>query len=99
MSASERHGGDKAVVSPSGVGRLDGKIADLWGCNAALTGLPDDLKARIRTTFLDAAKNDKAAFDRLSDGKNRPWQPVGNAAYDDTIKLIVFVDRLRKRAG
>jgi phosphonate transport system substrate-binding protein len=66
---------------------------------AMLSNLPDDLKAKIRTAFLDAAKNDKAAFDKLSDGKNQPWQPIDNAAYDDTIKLITFVDHLRKQAG
>ncbi len=66
---------------------------------AYLDSLPPDLKAAIRTAFLDAAKNDKPAFDRLSDGKNRPWQPVDNAAYNDTIKLITFVDHLRKQNG
>jgi phosphonate transport system substrate-binding protein len=66
---------------------------------ATLTNLPDDLKTSIRTAFLDAEKNDKAAFDRLSDGKNQPWQPIDNAAYNDTIKLIVFVDKLRRKAA
>jgi phosphonate transport system substrate-binding protein len=56
---------------------------------AMLTSLPDDLKASIRAAFLDAAKNDKASFDRLSDGKNQPWQPIDNAAYDDTITNCV----------
>jgi phosphonate transport system substrate-binding protein len=65
---------------------------------AMLTSLPPDLKAAIRTTFLQAATKDKAAFDRLSDGLNRPWESVDNAAYDDTIKLIQFVDGLRKRS-
>ena len=69
------------------------------GPTAYLDSLPEDLKAAIRTAWLDAAKNDKAAFDRLSDGKNQPWQPTDNAAYDDTIKLITFVDRLRKQNG
>ena len=64
---------------------------------AYLDSLPADLKAAIRDAFLNAAKNDKAAFERLSDGKNQPWQPVDNAAYDDTIKLIQFVDRLHKQ--
>ena len=59
----------------------------------------DDSPRAIRTAFLDAAKNDPAAFDRLSDGKNRPWQTVDNAAYGDTIKLIQFVDRLRRQNG
>jgi phosphonate transport system substrate-binding protein len=66
---------------------------------AYLDSLPEDLKGAIRAAWLNAAKDDKAAFDRLSDGKNRPWQPVDNAAYDDTIKLITFVDRLRKQNG
>ncbi len=39
-----------------------------------LDNLPTDLKAAIRAAFLDAATADKAAFDRLSDGKNRPWR-------------------------
>ncbi len=69
------------------------------GPTAYLDALPDELKSAIRTTWLDAAKNDKAAFDRLSDGKNQPFQPTDNAAYDDTVKLITFVDRLRKQNG
>ncbi len=67
------------------------------GPTAYLDALPDDLKSAIRTTWLDAAKNDKAAFDRLSDGKNQPFQAMDNAAYADTVKLITFVDRLRKQ--
>jgi phosphonate transport system substrate-binding protein len=66
---------------------------------AYLDSLPEDLKGAIRAAFLNAAKLDKPAFDRLSDGKNRPFQPVDNAAYDDTIKLITFVDHLRKQNG
>jgi phosphonate transport system substrate-binding protein len=65
---------------------------------AYLDALPDDMKAAIRTAFLQADKNDKAAFAKLSDGKSLPWQPTDNAAYADTIKLITFVDSLRKKA-
>ena len=64
---------------------------------AYLDSLPDDLKKAISTAFLDAAKNDPAAFAKLSDGKNKPYQATDNAAYDDTIKLIQFVDKLRKQ--
>ena len=64
---------------------------------AMLSDLPADLKTAIKTAYLDAATKDKAAFDKLSDGKNLPWQSVDNAAYDDTIKLIQFVDSLRKK--
>jgi len=66
---------------------------------AMLSSLPEELKAAIRTAFLGAATKDKAAFARLSDGKNQPFQPIDNAAYDDTIKLIQFVDRLRKKSS
>ena len=69
------------------------------GPTAYLDSLPDELKAAMRTAWLDAAKNDKAAFDRLSDGKNQPFQATDNAAYDDTVKLITFVDKLRKQNG
>ena len=65
---------------------------------AMLASLPAPLKAKITDAFLNAHIKDKAAFDKLSDGKNKPWQPIGNAAYDDTIKLIQFVDALRKKA-
>jgi phosphonate transport system substrate-binding protein len=64
---------------------------------AYLSDLPDDLKAAIRTAFLEAAAKDKVDYDRLSDGKNRPWEPVANADYDKTIQLVKFVDGLRKK--
>lgn len=66
---------------------------------AYLDSLPAELKAAITQAYLDVATKDRAAFDRLSDGKNQPWQKTDNAAYDDTIKLIQFVDRLRKQNG
>jgi phosphonate transport system substrate-binding protein len=65
---------------------------------AMLASLPADLKTAIRAAFLEAPTKDKAAFERLSDGKNRPWEPIDNAAYDDTIKMIQFVDKLRKKS-
>jgi phosphonate transport system substrate-binding protein len=66
---------------------------------AMLSSLPPELIAAVRTAFLEAATKDKTAFDRLSDGKNQPWQPIDNAAYDETIRLIQFVDRLRKKSS
>ena len=67
------------------------------GPTAYLDSLPPDLKAAIRTTWFEAASHDKAAFDRLSDGKNLPWKATTNDAYDDTVKLITFVDKLRRK--
>ena len=64
---------------------------------AYLNELPEDMKAAIRKAFIEAADKDPEAFKKLSDGKNRPWQPVSTADYDKTIELIKFVDNLRKK--
>jgi phosphonate transport system substrate-binding protein len=64
---------------------------------AYLSDLPDDMKSAIKQAFLDAPQKDSEAFNKLSDGKNRPWQPITNADYNKTIDLIRFVDSLRKK--
>ena len=64
---------------------------------AYLSELPEDAKSAIRDAFFNAATKDPAAFAKLSDGKNKPWQPVANADYDKTIELVKFVDTLRKK--
>src|SRR5579872_510952 len=66
---------------------------------AYLSDLPDDMKAAIKQAFLDAATKDPEAFKKLSDGKNRPWEPIANEDYNKTIELIKFVDGLRKKAS
>jgi phosphonate transport system substrate-binding protein len=66
---------------------------------AYLRDLPDDMKAAIKQAFLDAPKKDEEAFKKLSDGKNRPWEPIANEDYNKTIDLIKFVDSLRKKAS
>jgi phosphonate transport system substrate-binding protein len=65
---------------------------------AYLSDLPEDMKAAIKQAFLDAPQKDSEAFKKLSDGKNRPWQPITNEDYNKTIELIKFVDGLRKKA-
>jgi phosphonate transport system substrate-binding protein len=64
---------------------------------AYLDSLPADLKKKIEAAFLNAQKNDKAAFDKLSDGKNEAFQPVTHEAYLPVIELNKFVDSLRKK--
>ncbi|MDJ1159111.1 phosphonate ABC transporter substrate-binding protein [Chelatococcus sp. SYSU_G07232] len=64
---------------------------------AYLSDLPADLKARIAGAFVDAAKKDKAAFDKLSDGKNDPFERVDHKAYQPIIELNKFVDDLRRK--
>ncbi|WP_298240052.1 phosphonate ABC transporter substrate-binding protein [uncultured Bradyrhizobium sp.] len=66
---------------------------------AYLSNLPDDMKAAIKKAFLDAAQKDPEAFNKLSDGKNKPWEPITNEDYNKTIELIKFVDNLRKKAS
>jgi phosphonate transport system substrate-binding protein len=64
---------------------------------AYLSSLPDDAKTAIAKAFFEAAEKAPAAYAKLSDGKNRPWQPITNADYDKTIALVKFVDELRKK--
>lgn len=63
---------------------------------AILESLPDDLKTAIKNAFFNAPKKAPEAFAKLSDGKNKAWEPIANGDYEDTIKLVRFVDSLRK---
>ncbi len=66
---------------------------------AYLTTLPAELRTAIRTAALAFPQRDRAAFDRIYDGKAKPWEPVTNAAYDPIIELNRFVDSLRRQRG
>jgi phosphonate transport system substrate-binding protein len=67
--------------------------------DAYLKSLPDDLKAAIRKAYEEAPTKDKAAFDKLSDGKWKGWAPVTVDTYKVTFELQKFVDDLRKKSG
>lgn len=64
---------------------------------AYLASLPTDLKAAISKAFEEAPTKAKAAFDKLSDGKDRGFTKVDAAAYEPVVELIKFVDALRKQ--
>ncbi len=64
---------------------------------AYLSGLPDELKTAIKTAFMEAPAKDKAAFDRLSDSKDKEFVPVTHKDYVDTVEMISFVDEMRKK--
>ncbi|CAN7455511.1 phosphonate ABC transporter substrate-binding protein [Bosea sp. LjRoot90] len=64
---------------------------------AYLTELPEELKGKIRDTVLNLATKDKAAFDKIYEGKQGPLVAVDNKAYDPIIELNKFVDALRKK--
>lgn len=63
---------------------------------ARLSTLPDDLKAAIAKAFIEAPTKDKAAFDRLSDGKDREFVPVTHQDYAETVEMIQYVNDMRK---
>ncbi len=64
---------------------------------AYLASLPPDLKAAISKAFDEAPTKAKAAFDKLSDGKDRAFTKVDAAAYEPVVELIKFIDALRKQ--
>lgn len=64
---------------------------------AYLANLPPDLKAAIAKAFNDAPTKDKAAFDKLSDGKDKEFTKVDAKYYEPVVELIKFIDQLRKQ--
>ena len=64
---------------------------------AILADMPVELKTAIREAVLAMPAKDKAAFDKIYEGKQLPWKPVDNKAYDAIIELNTFVDNLRKK--
>jgi phosphonate transport system substrate-binding protein len=64
---------------------------------AYLASLPPDLKAAIVKAFDEAPTKAKAAFDKLSDGKDRGFTKVNSQTYEPVVELIKFVDQLRKQ--
>ncbi|TAJ23867.1 MAG: phosphonate ABC transporter substrate-binding protein [Reyranella sp.] len=65
--------------------------------NAYLASLPPDLKAAIAKAFEEAPVKGKAAFDKLSDGKDRGFAKVDATTYEPVVELIKFIDQLRKQ--
>ena len=65
---------------------------------ALLDDMPAELKAAITKAILEVGAKEKAMFDKMFDGKAKPWEAVDNKAYDAIIELNKFVDQLRKKA-
>jgi phosphonate transport system substrate-binding protein len=64
---------------------------------AYLSTLPDDLKHAIVKAFTDAPAKAKAAFDQLSDGKDKEFVAVTHQDYADTVEMIQYVNDMRKK--
>jgi phosphonate transport system substrate-binding protein len=65
--------------------------------NAYLSELPVELKQAIQAAFMEAPIKDKAAFDRLSDGKDKGYVAVSHEDYRDIVEMIQYVDDMRKK--
>ncbi len=78
--------------------RIVFKSGLLAGSPAAyLSNLPSDLKAAIKKAFLETPVKDKAAFARLSDGKDKEFVSVSHKDYENTVEMIQFVNDMRKK--
>mgnify|MGYP003575241569 CR=1 FL=1 len=64
---------------------------------AYLASLPPDLKTAIVKAFNEAPTKDKAAFAKLSDGKDKEFTKVDAKYYEPVVELIKFIDQLRKQ--
>ncbi|MCA0405770.1 MAG: phosphonate ABC transporter substrate-binding protein [Proteobacteria bacterium] len=66
---------------------------------AYLVDLPAEMKAKIKDAVLGVAAKDKAAFDKIYEGKQGPLVAVDHQAYLPVMDLVKFVDTLRKKSG
>ncbi len=64
---------------------------------AMMSDLPEDLKKAISTALLAFPVKEPEAFKKMTDGKQKPWQPVTHDAYKPVMELNKFVDELRKK--
>lgn len=71
----------------------------LNGPLAYLEDMPADLKAKIADAFFNLRKNDKAAADRIYDGKldREGWAPAKTEDWKPVVDLVKFVDTLRRK--
>ena len=65
--------------------------------HAYLNDMPADLKAAIQKAYLEMHTKDKAAFEKMSDGKDGPFAAAAHKDYEDTVALNKFVDEMRKK--
>jgi phosphonate transport system substrate-binding protein len=61
-----------------------------YGPFAVLAGMPLDLKAEIREAFLTLPEDDRPAFDKLSEGRDRGFAPTKLTDYEPIIEMLRF---------
>jgi phosphonate transport system substrate-binding protein len=65
---------------------------------AYMADMPDDLKKIIKDSFLNVHSKAPAVFQKMTDGKAKPFAPVSNDHYKPVVELITFVDNLKKKS-
>ena len=63
-----------------------------YGPFTVLANMPLDLKAEIREAFIALPKDDKTAFDRLSDGRDTGFAAMKLTDYEPVIEMLRFND-------
>ncbi len=71
----------------------------LNGPLAVPSDMPADLKAKIADAFFNVRARDKAAADKIYDGKldREGWAPAKTEDWNAVIELVKFVDSLRRK--
>ena len=64
---------------------------------AYLNNMPADLKKKIETAFYEMHTRDKALLDKMENGQTRAYVPVAHKDYEDTGKMLQFIDALRRK--
>ncbi|MBM3629299.1 MAG: phosphonate ABC transporter substrate-binding protein [Alphaproteobacteria bacterium] len=88
---------NKKLVSAGDVKTVFRSDLIMGSPNAYLASLPADLKAAITKAFEEAPTKARAAFDRLSDGKDLGFRRVTHKDYEPVVELQKFVDELRRK--
>ncbi|MGL4976122.1 MAG: phosphate/phosphite/phosphonate ABC transporter substrate-binding protein, partial [Bosea sp. (in: a-proteobacteria)] len=87
----------KGMVKLDGFRLIDKSDKIPGGPVVFLSTFPPEMKAAITRAFLETPTKDKAAFDKLSDGKDSGFSPVVHGDYLTIVELQKFIDDLRKR--
>ena len=71
----------------------------LNGPLAVLSDMPADMKAKIADAFFHLRERDKAAADKIYDGKldREGWAPAKTEDWKPVVDLVKFVDNLRRK--
>ena len=64
---------------------------------AYMADYPAEMKKAISTAILGLPAKQPEMFNKMFDGKQKPWEPVTNDAFKPVVELVTFVDSLKKK--